>query len=117
LSDEPFVAFCRRLPHVMEDMKSGNDRAFSIGGKMFAVFDQAGAGRIAFKTTPEMFASLTSRPGIRPAPSAARYHWVTLENPQVLPATEIEELIRESYHLVALSLPARIRRELSSEKP
>jgi predicted DNA-binding protein (MmcQ/YjbR family) len=105
--------FCRRLPHVTEDVKWGNDLVFSIGGKMFAVFDQTGGIRFSVKTTPGSFAVLTTRKGIIPAPYVARYHWISLEGPNVLPRKEIEELIRESYHLVALGLPARIRRQLA----
>jgi predicted DNA-binding protein (MmcQ/YjbR family) len=37
-----------------------------------------------------------------------------LEGPQALPKSQIEELIRESYHLVALGLPAKIRRQLAA---
>lgn len=106
---------CRRLPHATEAVKSDDDLVFSVGGRMFAVFDAKGGTRVAFKTTPDTFALLTAREGIRPAPSAARFHWVRLEAPEVLPEDQVRELLRESYHLVALSLPARIRRQLAEE--
>jgi predicted DNA-binding protein (MmcQ/YjbR family) len=109
--------FCRRMPHVTEDVKWGNDLVFSIGGKMFAVFDQSGGTRFSMKSTPGTFAVLTTRPGIIPAPYVARYHWISLEGPGILPKKEIEELIRESYHLISLALPARIRRQLAGESP
>jgi predicted DNA-binding protein (MmcQ/YjbR family) len=114
VSLDPLIAFCRKLPHATEDVKWGNDLVFSIGGKMFAVFDKAGGTNFSFKTTPALFSILTKTAGITPAPYVARYHWIMLEGPEVLPKKEIEELIRESYHLVSLALPARIRRQLAA---
>jgi predicted DNA-binding protein (MmcQ/YjbR family) len=110
--------FCRRLPHVTEDVKWGNDLVFSIGGKMFCVFDKTGGMTFSFKTTPAMFSILTKKEGIIPAPYVARYHWIMLEGPKALPKSQIEELIRESYHLVSLGLPAKVRRqfEVSSKQ-
>lgn len=110
----PLVEFCRKLPHVTEDVKWDNDLVFSIGGKMFAVFDNAGGMTFSLKTTPPVYEMLTGQLGISPAPYLARYHWIMLEGPTVLPTSQIHELIRESYHLVALGLPARIRRQLAS---
>jgi predicted DNA-binding protein (MmcQ/YjbR family) len=108
------MEFCRRLPHVTEDTKWGNDLVFSIGGKMFCVFDQSGGTTISVKTTPALFSILTKKEGIIPAPYVARYHWVMLESPKALPESQIEELIRESYHLVSLALPAKVRRQFET---
>ena len=110
----PLMDFCRKLPHVTEDTKWGNDLCFSIGGKMFCVFDKSGGTTFSFKTTPAMFSILTKKDGIIPAPYVARYHWVMLEGPKALPKSQIEELIRESYHLVSLGLPARVRRQFET---
>ncbi|HKP29613.1 MAG TPA: MmcQ/YjbR family DNA-binding protein [Gemmatimonadales bacterium] len=100
-----------------EDVKWGNDLVFSIGGRMFCVFDNTGGTKFSFKATPAMFAILTKKEGIIPAPYVARYHWIMLEGPKALPTAQIEELIRESYHLVSLGLPAKVRRqfEMSSK--
>ncbi len=108
------MAFCRRLPHATEDVKWGDDLVFSIGGKMFAVFDRKDGQRFSFKTTPGSFAVLTTRSGISPAPYLARFHWVSVESPSALTAAEIKALLRESYHLVALSLPSRVRKALGA---
>ena len=112
----PLMDFCRKLPHVTEDVKWGNDLVFSIGGKMFCVFDNAGGTKFSFKATPAMFSILTKKEGIIPAPYVARYHWVMLEGPKALPRPQIEELIRESYHLVSLALPAKVRRQFETKK-
>jgi len=116
MSLSAFTEFCGRLPHATKDIKWGNDLVFSIGGKMFAVFDESGGERFSFKTTPAVFSILIGRPGIKPAPYVARYHWVSLDHPRVLPRKEIEELLRESYHLVSLGLPAKVRRSLGAQQ-
>ena len=109
----PLMDFCRKLPHVTEDVKWGNDLVFSIGGKMFCVFDKTGGQNFSLKTTPAVFAILSQEEGIAPAPYVARYHWIMLNGPTVLPTERIQDLIRESYHLVSLGLPAKVRRQLS----
>ena len=114
MSLTPLMDFCRKLPHATEDIKWGNDLVFSIGGKMFAVFDNTGGKSFSLKTTPAVFAILTRKEGIKPAPYVARYHWIMFESPKALPTEQIQELIRESYHLVSLGLPAKIRRQLAA---
>ncbi len=66
-----------------EDVKWGNDLAFSVGGKMFCMPDIApleyrarktsgGSGRLSFKVETSRFLEFTGRPGIIPAPDIAR---------------------------------------------
>src|SRR5438034_9286135 len=62
--------FCRSLPKATEDIKWGKDLVFSIGDKMFAVFDSNDLKKFSFKTTTEKFALLTSTDGIVPVPYA-----------------------------------------------
>ena len=57
--------------------------------------------RLSLKCTPEKFAELTEQEGISPAPYVGRYKWVLLERLSALPASELKELIRESYTMVA----------------
>jgi predicted DNA-binding protein (MmcQ/YjbR family) len=106
------LAFCRKLPHVTEDVKWGNDLVFSIGKKMFACFDFRGGPSLGFKATPENFTILTRTPGIIPAPYAARFHWVMVHDLRKLPLSALKELVSESYQLVSEKLPARMRRTL-----
>ena len=106
--------FCMQLPGVTEDIKWDHDLCFSIGKKMFAVTGMENAeGGISVKTTPEKFAELTERPGIRPAHYVARYHWVTVEDPDAVSSDELRQLIRESYQLVFDKLPAKIKKTIS----
>ena len=80
---------------------------------MFCLIDivPAPAG-IAIKADLVRFLELTDQPGISPAPYLARYHWVTLESPQVVPAAALIDLLRESYQWVWAKLPKKIRDDL-----
>ena len=106
--------FCTELPGVTEDIKWDHDLCFSVGKKMFAVtgVDEAEGG-ISVKTTPEKFAELTERPGIRPAHYVARYHWITIEDEKAVSSDELRQLIRESYQLVFDKLPAKIKKSIN----
>ncbi len=103
---------CRSLPGVTEDVKWGNDLVFSVGGKMFAVFELPEGRPLSFKVSPGAFEVLTGQPGIRPAPYMAKHGWVSLETCEVLPSEMIEDLLQESHALVAAKLPRKLRREL-----
>ena len=106
--------FCLSLPHVTEDVQWESDLLFRIGNKMFAVvaLDAATDHRMSFKCTPEVFAELTERAGIVPAPYVARYHWVALERFDVLPERELKELLRNAYRLILEKLPRKSRAQL-----
>jgi len=108
--------FCLSLPHVTEDVQWENDLLFRIGNKMFAVvaLDAASDHRMSFKCTPEVFAELTEREGIVPAPYVARYHWVALERFDALPERELKELLRNAYRLILEKLPRKSRAQLES---
>ncbi|MGB7151227.1 MAG: MmcQ/YjbR family DNA-binding protein, partial [Terriglobales bacterium] len=61
--------------------------------------------RLTLKCAPDTFHELLEVEGISPAPYVGRYKWVMLANPNVLPANELESLIRQSYDLVAAKAP------------
>jgi predicted DNA-binding protein (MmcQ/YjbR family) len=113
---EEIRQFCLSLPHATEDVKWGNDLAFSVGKKMFAVTGLETAERcsLSFKCTPEKFAELTERDGIVPANYVARYHWVTLEKLDALGKDELKDLIEQSYGLVWEKLPKNLKNKLNS---
>lgn len=113
---ESLRKFCKKLPHVTEDVKWGNDLCFLIGGKMFAVasLDPTEGHAVAFKCTPEEFASLIEVEGIIPAPYMARNHWVLLERFDALRDAEIEQQVRKSYALVKAKLTRRALAELET---
>lgn len=112
---EEFRAFCLSFPGATEDVKWGDDLTFCIGGKMFAVTGlETSAQGISFKCTPEKFAELVEREGIRPAHYVARYHWVTVEKTDALKTDELKELIGKSYEMVRDKLPKKLRNDLFS---
>ncbi|HUS18772.1 MAG TPA: MmcQ/YjbR family DNA-binding protein [Terriglobales bacterium] len=98
--------FCKRLPHVTEDIKWGHDLCFLIGGRMFAVasLDKTEGHCLSFKCTPEEFAELVEVSGIIPAPYMARNHWVTMERFDALRDAEIEQFVIRSYEMVKAKL-------------
>lgn len=87
---------------------------FKIAGKMFAVTVLEGAAKycLSFKCTEEKFAELIEQDGIDPAPYSARYHWVALENFDVLSEKELKALLRNSYDLVFEKLPRKVKANL-----
>jgi predicted DNA-binding protein (MmcQ/YjbR family) len=103
---------CLSFPHVTEDIKWGNDLAFCVAKKMFVVIDVNPPHSFSFKCTPEEFAELTQRNGIRPADYVARYHWVTVDHHDSLRLTEIKQYLRKSYDLVYGKLPKSAKAKL-----
>jgi predicted DNA-binding protein (MmcQ/YjbR family) len=107
--------YCLSFPHATEQVQWGNDLVFKVAGKMFAAAPLEPAPVVlSFKCTPELFAELTERPGIRPAAYAARYHWISLEADEALPLQETKKLLRQSYDLVFAKLPKKVQAELKS---
>src|SRR6266545_1576442 len=106
--------FWLSLPHVTEDVQWESDLLFRIGNKMFAVLalDAASDHRMSFKCTPEVFAELTEREGIVPAPYVARYHWVALERFDALPKRELKGLLKNAYQLILEKLPGKLKAQL-----
>jgi predicted DNA-binding protein (MmcQ/YjbR family) len=113
----PFVEFCRGLPHATEDIKWGDDLVFSIGGKMFAVFDPEDSDELAFKCDDEDFDRLTQIDGIIPAPYAARFGWVKIKKTDTIPNSAIKAQLRKAYDLILACLPARTQRALRDPAP
>lgn len=111
-----FMAFCRALPGATEDVKWGNDRVFSVGDKMFAVFDDGEGESLSFKVDPLVFPILTRTPGVIPAPYLARAQWIRLETAETLPRAELEGLLRESHQLIAAKLTRKLRASLGIEQ-
>lgn len=107
------------LPEATENIQWGEDLCFKVRGKIFTtvVLSDGRFPRLCLKCTSEKFDELLEREGIRPAPYVGRYKWVLLENSNVLPAEELEELIRQSYQLVASKAPPRNGSVRKTSKP
>jgi predicted DNA-binding protein (MmcQ/YjbR family) len=66
--------------------------------------------RLCFKATREKFAELIENEDIVPAPYVGRYKWVMLERFDILHEEALEDLIRQSYEMVAAKLPRTAHR-------
>ena len=109
---------CLSFPHATETVQWDNDLVFKVAGKMFAVAAlEPGDHWLSFKCTPEQFAELVERPGIRPAPYMARAHWVSLQDRDALPHREIEDRLAGAYQLIRAKLPRKLQVELDAKTP
>ena len=109
---DPLYELCRSLPGVTEDVKWGDNLVFSVGRKMFAVFNVPAGEPFSFKAEADVFTMLTQQPGIRPAPYLARHSWIAVDRRDVLPLETVQDLMEEAHALVAAKLPKRLRQEL-----
>ena len=99
---DTFRELCLSFPHATEKLQWGEELCFKVGAKIFAMIAlSAVLQSVVFKCNPESFAELTEREGITPAPYVGRYKWVRLERLDVLPAFELQDLVRQSYEMVA----------------
>jgi predicted DNA-binding protein (MmcQ/YjbR family) len=109
--------YCLGFPFTTENVQWGYDLCLKVDGKMFVVMPlEVAPAAISFKCSPENFAELCERPGIKPAAYMARAQWVSLEKLNTLPDSELRDLIGESYRLVWERLPKSRRAALESGK-
>jgi predicted DNA-binding protein (MmcQ/YjbR family) len=95
-------SFCLSFPHAKENLQWGDDLCFKVGGKIFAILNlESVPPKMCFKCTPEKFDELVEIEGIIPAPYVGRYKWVLIEQLDVLSRPELQDLIRQSYQMVA----------------
>jgi predicted DNA-binding protein (MmcQ/YjbR family) len=111
MNAESIRRFCLSFPNAKENLQWGETLCFKVGGKIFAMLNlDTVPQRLCLKSTAERFAELVEQEGIVPAPYVGRYKWVLLEQLDVLPGAELEDLIRQSYEMVAAKLPRSERR-------
>jgi predicted DNA-binding protein (MmcQ/YjbR family) len=109
--------FCLSFPDARENLQWGETLCFKVRGKIFATIGlDAVPQSIVLKCSPERFAELLETDGIVPAPYVGRYQWAMLGRLDVLPSNEVQELIRQSYELVAHKAP-RAQADSSRTRP
>jgi predicted DNA-binding protein (MmcQ/YjbR family) len=107
---ESIRRYCLSFPHAKENLQ-WDDLCFKVKGKIFMMLNlDSVPQRLCFKATPEKFAELIENEDIVRAPYVGRYKWVMLERLDVLPEAELEDLIRQSYEMVAAKLPRTAHR-------
>ena len=97
-------AYCLAFPSATEKLQWGDDLCFKVAGKIFTILGLDNP-RLCFKCSPEVFAELIEREDIRPAPYVGRYKWVMLDRLDAVPDSELEDLIQQSYNMVAAKAP------------
>lgn len=102
-------AYCLSFPNASEKLQWDDELCFKFGSKIFVMLGLDNP-RLCFKCTPDTFAELIEREGIRPAPYVGRYKWVMLDRLDAVGESELEELIRQSYDMVTA-------KALSRDKP
>src|ERR1700685_3722669 len=94
--------YCLSFPQARENLQWGETVCFKVAGKIFATLSlDSVPPSLCLKCSPEKFAELCEQEGVKPAPYVGRYKWVLLERLDVLSDEELEDLIRQSYKLVA----------------
>lgn len=104
--------FCRSLPGTTEDVKWIDHLVFSIGGKMYAIFNLDDEEQFSLKCSDEDYDRLTCVEGIIPAPYAARFSWVKAEQRRAQPDAEWRTLLAHARELVLAGLPKKARASL-----
>jgi predicted DNA-binding protein (MmcQ/YjbR family) len=102
-----------KLPSATYDVKWGVDRAYSVGGKMFAVSGpiEGPDPNYSFKASDMTFEVLIGE-GIAVAPAyLARAKWVQIK-PGALPDDQVRAYLAEAHRLVAAKLTRKKRAEL-----
>jgi len=98
--------FCLAFPRATENLQWGDDLCFKIGGKIFTIVSLDDS-RMCFKCKSDTFAELIEREDIHPAPYVGRYKWVMLDRLDAVRWDELQELIRQSYEMVAAKAPGK----------
>lgn len=106
--------YCLSFADAKENMQWGDDLCFKVRGKIFAIASLDDP-RLCFKCTPESFAELIEREDIHPAPYVGRYKWVMLDRLDALGDEELEDLIRQSYEMVAAKAPKKQKKSIQGK--
>ena len=101
---ESIRSYCLSFPQATENLQWGEDLCFKIGGKIFVTLGLDNR-HMCFKCVPEKFAELVELEHIRPAPYVGRYKWVMLNRLDALRDDELQELIQQSFEMVAAKAP------------
>ena len=107
---------CLALPGVTEDIKWEHHLCFNVGKKMFVITspDEVPVNA-SLKVTEEEFATLITMDGISPASHLARYHWVGVNDINLLSRKEWKLYVTEAHRMVASKLSKSERKKLGLE--
>ena len=111
-------SYCLSFPQSTENLQWGETLCFKLAARIFALLSlDSVPPSLCFKCTPEKFRELCEHEEIRPAPYLGRYQWVLLERLDGLGNQELEDLIRQSYDMVAAKVKVKAKAKgLSAKK-
>lgn len=106
---------CLSLPGVGESIKWENHLCFTVGEKIFLILNPDGVPASgSFKTNPELFDTLKSKPGLSPAPYPAKHRWIHFHNIDRFTKKQWKEHITTAYTLILEKLPAKTRKQIQA---
>ena len=103
--------YCMSFPQATEKLQWVDNLCFKIAGKKIFAMLGLDNPRLCFKCTPEVFAELVEREDIRPAPHVGRYKWIMLDRLDAVRWNELQDLIQQSYDMVATKVPGKKSRK------
>lgn len=102
-TDEAFTtirAHCMSKEGAVEDYPWEDHVGWKVGGKLFGI-GGAGSNRLTLKSTMDKQAALIQHPNIEKAAYVGRFGWVTISVTDRETMELAEDLIDESYDLIA----------------
>jgi predicted DNA-binding protein (MmcQ/YjbR family) len=114
MNTKQLKALCARMPGAVSRLYGppNNILVYAVDDRQFAYFktSEPEKWRFSIRTSPDRFVELTDVPGIKPARYMARFHWVTIVDPDSVPRDYLVELIAWS-HAKALGALSKKRRD------
>lgn len=113
---DEYNEFCNSLLATSYIVQWGNSHVWKVGGKVFAIggWEKLGKPAFTFKTVEQDFEFLRNQTGYKPAPymAARGMKWIQQYDGSQEQDEELKYYIRESHHIVSLSLTKKKQRQL-----
>jgi predicted DNA-binding protein (MmcQ/YjbR family) len=108
---EAFREFCLSLPATTESLPFGPENlVFKVAGKIFAIADAETFASINLKCDPDEAIEQRERfSAVQPGYHMSKKHWNTIVMDGSIPFDTIAAWTKNSYDLVVLSLPKKLR--------
>ena len=110
MTPQAIDVFCRALPGATMEVLWGADQVYKVGGRMFAATGPDGA--VSFKANDVAFQMLTETGAAKPAPYAARFGWVLVDDPASFPAADLRRYLEQAHAQIAARLSKKQRAAL-----
>lgn len=116
MSYQEYNTFCGSLPKTTHVIQWGGSHVWKVFDKVFAIggWEASCGPAITFKVSELNYLILQDEPGFRPAPYLASrgFKWIQHYCEPYLPNAKLEEVLFDSYRLVAAGLTKKKQFEL-----